>query len=241
MRPACSQAYHTACHYGAVGTLAAVFNRAFTGEGQHVDISMQESLGAISEHSNMYYIHDNIISRRRPNEHVHGPGSFKRFPCQNGWVEITVQAGPRWEGMVSWMAEEGMAENLQDPRWQDPEYRKDHLTEAYPIIERWLKTHTKEEVFHGGQRRRLPWGSVNTISEIVHDKHLKERGFFVQVEHAELGRELTYPGAPYILHESPWAMRRPAPRIGEHNVEVYINELGLSKSDLVVLKEDGVI
>lgn len=240
MRPYGSQASHTACHYGAVGTLAALLNRRFTGKGQHIDVSMQEAVAAISEHSNMSYVHDKVIHGRRPNEHT-APGQSRRFPCKDGWVELYIELGPRWEGLVTWMAEEGMAESLLDPRWNDRHYHQQHLAEAYSVIERWSRTHSKEELFTEGNRRRLPWGSVRTIGEAIQDKQLNERGFFVRVEHPELGRSLRYSGAPYKFGETPWAIRRRAPLIGEHNEEIYIAELGLSKEDLVILKEACVI
>jgi crotonobetainyl-CoA:carnitine CoA-transferase CaiB-like acyl-CoA transferase len=66
-------------------------------------------------------------------------------------------------------------------------------------------------------------------------------GYFVEVEHAELGDILTYPGAPYHLSETPWRIRRRAPLIGEDNEEVYGKELGFSKTEILDLKQKGII
>ena len=52
---------------------------------------------------------------------------------------------------------------------------------------------------------------------------------------------LTYPGAPYLLSETPWRIRKPAPLIGEHNLEVFEEELGLSRDRILLLKQAGVI
>ena len=86
-----------------------------------------------------------------------------------------------------------------------------------------------------------PWGAIRTLDEIVEDEHLKERGFFTEVEHPELDRTFTYPGPAAIYNGSPWAISRRAPLIGEHNVQIFCEELGLSKGELTVLAEGGVI
>ena len=75
---------------------------------------------------------------------------------------------------------------------------------------------------------------------MLEDPHFVARGFPVEVEHPELGRTFTYPGAPYKLPASPWRIRRRAPLLGEDNVEVY-GELGLGESELAELRSSGVI
>ena len=75
---------------------------------------------------------------------------------------------------------------------------------------------------------------------VVDDAHLASRDFFVEVEHPVTG-PLRYPGAPYRHARTPWAIRRPAPRVGEHNHEVYRDVLGLEAGQLVALERDGVV
>jgi len=79
------------------------------------------------------------------------------------------------------------------------------------------------------------------MDEIIDDPHLRDRGFFVEVEHPELGRRFIYPGPAAIYNGSPWRISRRAPLVGEHNEEIYCGELGLRKEDLTVLAESGVI
>ena len=97
------------------------------------------------------------------------------------------------------------------------------------------------DAYHGGQERDFPWGAIRSMDEIVDDQHLEDRGFFVEVEHPELGQTFTYPGAAAVYNTSPWRISRRAPLIGEHNVEIYCGELGLSREELVLLAESGVI
>jgi crotonobetainyl-CoA:carnitine CoA-transferase CaiB-like acyl-CoA transferase len=79
------------------------------------------------------------------------------------------------------------------------------------------------------------------MDEIIDDPHLQDRGFFVDVEHPELGRTFMYPGAPAIYSKAPWRISRRAPLIGEHNTEIFCGELGVSREELAVLAESGVI
>ena len=71
--------------------------------------------------------------------------------------------------------------------------------------------------------------------------HGDERGFFVEVEHPELGRSFTYPGPAAIYNRSPWRIARRAPLIGEHNEEILCGELGLTRGELAALAESGVV
>jgi crotonobetainyl-CoA:carnitine CoA-transferase CaiB-like acyl-CoA transferase len=79
------------------------------------------------------------------------------------------------------------------------------------------------------------------MDEIVDDPHLADRGFFVDVEHPELERSFVYPGSAAIYNGSPWRISRRAPLIGEHNLEVLCGELGMSREELTLLAESGII
>ena len=78
------------------------------------------------------------------------------------------------------------------------------------------------------------------MDEIMGDPHLEDRGFFVEVEHPELGQSFTYPGAAAIYNGSPWNISRRAPLIGEHNQEI-LSSLGYSDADVQSLKDASVI
>jgi crotonobetainyl-CoA:carnitine CoA-transferase CaiB-like acyl-CoA transferase len=78
------------------------------------------------------------------------------------------------------------------------------------------------------------------MKNVVEDAHLRHRQYFVTVERNDTG-PLTYPGAPYRLSQTPWAIRRPAPHLGEHNEEIYSGRLGVSREELLVLWQMGLI
>jgi len=133
----------------------------------------------------------------------------------------------------------GMPELIDDPRFLTAVDRADHLDELHAILISWLAEHEQEELLREGQKRGLPFGIPASIEQLLDSQHLKERGFFVEVEHPATGK-VRYPGAQFKMGELPYKLKR-APLLGEHNAEVYCNRLGYSKSDLVKLREQGII
>ena len=101
--------------------------------------------------------------------------------------------------------------------------------------------HTREEITDWGQAHHHPWGPAATPGELLDNEQLWARGFFIQVEDQQNGSALVYPGAPYRLSRSPWRLRHPAPKIGEHNQEIFCGELGLSAGELERLSSEGTI
>jgi len=91
-----------------------------------------------------------------------------------------------------------------------------------------------------GQRRGIPIFAVQNAEELVNCPQLAALSFFVEAEHPVVGK-LKYPGAPYRVREAPWCLRRAAPRLGEHNDEVYKGELGYTEARLTNLRKAGAI
>jgi crotonobetainyl-CoA:carnitine CoA-transferase CaiB-like acyl-CoA transferase len=78
------------------------------------------------------------------------------------------------------------------------------------------------------------------VEEVVSSQQYRERNFFVTVDHPATG-PLTYPGAPFKFSATPWRVRSPAPRLGEHNTRIYREQLGISAESLERLQRAGVI
>ena len=157
--------------------------------------------------------------------------------CKDGHVQIGFIEEHQWKGLVDLM---GNPDWATDEKVSTREGRMRHAGELAPKVLAWLAEHTVEEVFHGGQARSVPVAPVRNAQEVVDCPQLKSRGFFVEVERGASGR-LKHPGAPYHLEKTPWQARRPAPHLGEHNREVFCDILGLSRQELVRLRQQGVI
>jgi len=91
------------------------------------------------------------------------------------------------------------------------------------------------DFFTGAQQRGITVGVIYAPEEAMEDEHFRARGFPVAVEHPELGATFTYPGAPYVFEKTPWRISRRAPRLGEHNQEVF-GEIGFSTAEIDTLR-----
>ncbi|HEY7270580.1 MAG TPA: CoA transferase, partial [Dehalococcoidia bacterium] len=145
-----------------------------------------------------------------------------------------------WEKLSAYLQENGMAEGLPLDELNDQQKRFQMGSVLMDILQVLISRLTSVELFHLGQSMGMTWGAVQQPEAWLDDPHAAERGFFVEVDHPELGRTVTYPGAPYKFMGSPWSIRRRAPLLGEDNAVVY-GDLGLSAADLTALRESGAI
>ena len=235
-----SQAYHTVSNRAFVAALLALYSRLNTGKGQYVDVSMQEAVAATTEHVTLAYVYEGTPAVRCGFRH--GGNFVATWKCKDGYVSITTSGQKTWDDLRAWMAEEGLADDLMDEKYDGSVIlRGEHSAHIEEVITNWASHHTRQEITEWGQARHHPCGPAATASEILENPQLRGRDFFVEVEHPEFGATFTYPGAPYKLTESPWRLRSAAPRIGQHNIEVYQDGLGLSVQELEVLTAAGVI
>jgi crotonobetainyl-CoA:carnitine CoA-transferase CaiB-like acyl-CoA transferase len=270
-RPYGDQSHYCASVQACAGILTALIGRDRSGHGQLVEVSMQEAL-AMNQETAMQYWDLRRELRQRQGEGRRLPsGEWFRVPgigtyeCADGHVYLMIGVpgfGAPISVLIQWMAEEGMAEDLTAPEWQDVFSRLDLrlLAQLYQgadtsaaqewiprfrhvdrIIERFVRSKRKQELYEEGQRRGLLVAPVNSPRDVLENRQLNERGFFQEVEHPELGAVIRYPGPPYRLHGTPARIWRRPPRIGEHNREVYLEELGLTEAELAALAGAGVI
>ncbi|HTT78002.1 MAG TPA: CoA transferase, partial [Candidatus Binataceae bacterium] len=117
----------------------------------------------------------------------------------------------------------------------------DELAAAEEAVEQFFIPKTKKEIWENILKRRMLAAPINTVADIAADPQLKERGYFAEIEHRELGRTLTLPGSFAKLSETPLGPAGPAPQLGEHNHEIYGGLLGRSTEELVRLRAAGAI
>lgn len=249
------QSYLHAGLEAAVGTLAAFHYRRLSGEGQWIDVSAQQAL-IVANLQNQQYWDLTRFSPVRAGPCVHRSGvkwAYQRrvWQCQDGFVCFILMAGatgaPGNEALTEWMDSEGLTpECMRQMDWTAYDIRADGITvEDYEEIVKALTTffsrHTKAELYQEAIKRRIPLYPCSTVEDLRNDPHLEERSYWARVEHPELGETLTYPRPCMLLSETPCKIWRRAPLIGEHNQEIYGEELGLSTADMVLLKQGGVI
>jgi len=237
LKPFDHQAYYSACLFAAIGILLALWNRHTSGRGQHIDISIQDCVVATLDHVLVRYFYEGVVPKRQGS--LHWNNAFRIFPCQDGYTQLSLLQ--QWETLVEWLDDEGMAEDLTDEKWLDRENQLEQLDHIIEILEQWTRSHTVAELVEKGQLMHFPWAEVNSIQKLMESPQLKERNFFIEVEHPETGKKYKFPGAPCKLNRPPWRVGTSTPTPGEHNMEVYQQELGLSEKEIEALIKEGVI
>ena len=206
--------------------------------GQHVDVSIMETqVGSIDRRMSglIAYQYTGETSSR---EH-HGSSGYPSgiFPCEDGYFALAGSRVyfPRAVRML------GGPEALQDPKWYTPQAQSDpELKEEFEqIFYPWILSRSKQQAWEAAQKARVLSAPLNTMEDLSNEPFFNSRGAFSQVDHPQAG-SLKQPGRPFIMGESPWTLRRPAPLLGQHNQEV-LTDLGYSKEDLICLRQMGVI
>ncbi len=217
--------------FASVGTTTAVYARNETGKGCHVDVSMWESNILITCYPTVIYSYQGMVHNGISKER------FGIFQCKDGYIGLNLYGRLNWELLCSFL---GMPELIDDPRFNTPQGMVEHYEEARVIVAEKIKDREKMELFQSGVEWRIPFGLVPTTQESLESPQHIARGFFEEVDHPVLGK-VVMPGAPFKMQETPWLVKSPAPRLGEHNEEVYCHQLGYSRDELVRMRELGVI
>ncbi|MFA5307981.1 MAG: CaiB/BaiF CoA-transferase family protein [Dehalococcoidales bacterium] len=235
----------------AAGCMVAYHHREKTGEGQRVDVSMQQSAAWFQANAIPSYELNGTILKRA--------GAFRAgtssqvgqrqvWRCKDGYLFFNVIGGrtgaKTLSALAAWMDEEKMATDfLLRLDWDSfdmftvTQETMDKI--ANPISAFFLK-HTRQELLKGAVPRGVSLGPLSSMQDLLEDPCLKERGYWTQIEHPELGASLTYPKEFVRASETDCATHCRAPLTGEHNGEVY-KEIGLSEKELDELKIARVI
>ena len=256
--PGSEPASHLGAQYAVIAVLAALCGRRLTGKGAFLDISIHEAVNGSTEWAMPTYLSLGENVRRQTGRHATvEPTQPWQFKCRDGkhvnLLGVLPRDGTSWRKLLSWMDEHGAAGDLTSPEysnfvsgrlragaWRDA----DKTPEGRHIIEtivRFVQGLDSEEVYHGGQQRGLPWSVVRAPDETLDDLHLRDRSFFTSVAYPGLGKEVVHPGVPYRFSESPAGVQGRAPRLGEHNRDIYGGDLDLDEATIASLQSGGVI
>ena len=217
----------------ALATLAALFERLSSGLGQHVEISIQECIVSILELTFEYWPYMGLVASRLGQKPIQ-PLDF--IECVDGWIFLCCVEEHQWHKWVELMG---------NPEWAALDIFENRLMrganwDALKIfLSEWCADKRVDELYHAAQARRIPIAPVSSMGNLLANQHLKTRGFFADISHPETGT-LKVPGAPYKFSRTPWKLVRPAPLLGQHNIEVY-GRFGIEQKELRALSSQGVI
>lgn len=227
-----NQAYHTACHFAAIGILTALVHRQFTGEGQFIDVNMHAAQNVTTEGGAYNWLVAGETVQRQTGRHASvAPTPDVQMLCGDGrYVNIGFPARTeeQWFHLLAWLDEQGLVGDLSgylSPPSREALARRDpeavrQMGEVMDAVGRLCMQNSAYEIFKRAQDLGFQWGIVYSPEEALEDEHFRERGMQVEVEHAEMGERFVYPGAPYRFVGTPWGIRRRPPMVGEHNGEL---------------------
>ena len=218
---------------GAAATAMALFMQENTGQGQHVDVSVTECVAStMLATQSMYSFTGGTQARQRPSGGMFG----QPMPCADGWIIVQTGGGASWED-ISGLLE---APEMLEPRFSDQAQRAQFGPELDEIVLNSLKDRQKWDLFPKAAQARVLFGLVQTPSELSDCPQLESRGFYREIEHPVIGK-IKVPAVLFNLSLTPYALRAPAPTLGQHNREIYVDGLGYTQQELCRLRQLNVI
>jgi crotonobetainyl-CoA:carnitine CoA-transferase CaiB-like acyl-CoA transferase len=222
----------------ALGAMGAVHAREAHGVGQHVEVALFDAQINNCDRrtaSILAYRFSGRVQERAAGASAGIAGGI--YPVADGYVEVTASGGNYWQRFVEMIDDEA----LRDPKWSLPQTAMNPAAkeEADGIIYPWMLTRTREEVWREARRSHAMVAPLFTGLDISSDAVFRERGLWVEAHHTTLG---TFPmlGRPYVFEKTPWELRRPAPRLGEHT-DAILAGMGLSNGEIAALRASRAV
>ncbi|MEW6186701.1 MAG: CoA transferase [Thermodesulfobacteriota bacterium] len=238
-----SQVHFQSGAMAATAVLGALLAREVTNRGQQIDISEAEVwITHFTGHAVIAFVFHN---RRRIRSGHKTQALFPNgiFRCKDGYISLITMRGEQWKSFLKIVGEGRIPDWYEsDERFMKTSFREINLKygdELEVLLEKWLTTKTKEEIFELGRINHVALAPVRNVREVLEDPHLNFRDFFTDVEDPQLGR-IKYPRSPLRFSKTPSVIHRPAPKLGEHNEEIYGEWLGYGKDYMEELRMEGI-
>ena len=235
LKHAFSQAQFKAGTNTASAVLMALYHQRLTGQGQHVDVSIQESIASALRDVTNNYTYFGGVRRRQPN---HSGDLTRLRATSDGYILPNPGVSSRvdWGAMVELLD----APELDDEKFSSASARLANAEELGEILDRVFESRKKQEMFYAAHQHRFIFGVIDSPAEVLANPQFEAREYFVDLEHPEMG-SVKFPGAPFLMGGTPWEARRTAPALGQHSREVLGGRLGYSEADIVRLRAMEVI
>lgn len=223
--------------YATIGTLAALQARERTGQGQMVDVALLDSAVSFL----MTAIPERILLGWESTHHGNRDryaAPVNTFRAADGaWVHLC----PANDGLFArFVRQTGLEHLLQDPRFATHQARMNHIEEIEAEVAQWVGERDADEVVELMEKAGVPTAKVATIGDVIDNPQLRHRDQIIEVEHPKAGK-IPMQGLSIQLSDTPMAVRRPAPSIGEHTLEVLEEWLGRDVEDFARLREAGAV
>jgi CoA:oxalate CoA-transferase len=220
------------------GVITALYQRVATGEGQLVEVAMQEAVYPTLASSYDYIRRTGKAPPRAGNRQAGlSAAPYNAFPTTDGWVAVHVVTEEHWPNLLRAMGREDL---LDDPRFKSHTDRAANMEATEAVVSAWSSVRTKAEAAAILKKFRVPGAPVRNAMEVMNDRHMHERGMLQHVNHPSLG-DVILPNSPLRLHGADRPDPVPSPSLGQNNMEIYGEWLGLGSEAVETLRRDGVI
>jgi len=225
--------------FNALSILIALYERdaGGSGHGQTVDLALYESIFRLMEHTVAGYDRLGVVREREGNR-LKNSAPLDNWETRDGQFVSIIAAG---DGLFPRLAKAmERSDLLEDPRFKTLADRARHADEINAVVAAWCRERSAEEIETILVAAQVPVCRAFSIRDIFRDPHYAARGDIVEVDDPTIGpvkMQAVYPR----FSRTPGAIRRGAPRLGEHNREIYQGVLGIGDDELESLRRDGVI
>ena len=221
------------------GVMTALVERARTGHGRLVEVAMQETVfPTLASILGMFHGKDPSMSLRTGNRHSGlAIAPYNVYRSLDGYVAIICVKENHWRALANLMERPDL---IDDPKFATNASRVCNMDETDALIEAWTSQQSMADLFEKTKSHKVPSAPVRTISEVLNDPHMHERGMLEWVDHPRLGR-VVLPSSPLRFDETDKLETCFAPTLSEHTEEILNRLCGVSNAELVELKERGVV
>jgi len=233
--------------YLALGVILSLFHRERTGQGQLVDVSMQDvmysqNFPAMSRRA-LLEVRNDILNQAGINPEslmteIERPVPFWRpYKAKNGYVAIVALTDAQWRRMMNAIGRPDLAE---DERLSNTLARFINSTLSIGVMEAWTSQRTVQEIVEILDRAQIPCGPVQDSEALLTDPQLQSRGMLAQVPHPSYQR-VQVPGFPIQFSETPAVLETAAPELGRDTTKILREFLSKTPEEIEGLREEGVI
>jgi len=218
-------------------TMVALHDANKTGQGQHVDCAMYDTMLYMIERAIMMYSISGIISGRDGNAHpLYAP--YDCFETKDGkYIVIAAHWEKHWKNFCHAMKQDHL---LEKPELNSMSGRAENYPYLRPIIDTWVKSNNRDELVELLIEHDVPVAPVQTVDDIFKCPQVEAREMLVDVQHPIAGKH-RIAGPPAKMSKTPGDINKAAPQLGEHTEEILRDFLAYGAEDIQHLKDEGVI
>jgi crotonobetainyl-CoA:carnitine CoA-transferase CaiB-like acyl-CoA transferase len=221
----------------ALAIVSALRHKSNTGEGQFIDISMQDAIWLLTaiEFASNYFI-EGEVPQRYGNAVPHTTPS-NLYPAKDGYVIIATLEVSQVKSLFHVMGREDL---INSPLCSEQKERLKYRDQLDSLVENWTRKKTAKEIIEALKKENVPCTLVPAYDQVCNDPQLMSRDMIIEVDQPLSGKVKT-PGSLFKFSRTPGNINFPAPSLGENNLEIFSSILGYTEPEIFQLKREGII